>query len=225
MCTSINHQHDRRQRWWTGNMRLDKQNNEFQQPEPAMHTLWLLFKHVLIMSPCLQLCKHILHTLRLELGRIPVLENGRHQFCKRKTSSHFAGREVTKRWVGCHELLKPSLHGRGKKGIKSLLTEGQKTDYSLLVGVGAQRSGFSCVLYFTISLQVKRRRKFYSSLTVQRELHPSPDAGIRPPLPSRLWGEVVVGSVLPFAGIQLPDVLKKAQITDTDAARESCRDV
>lgn len=60
MCTSINHQHDRRQRWWTGNMRLDKQNNEFQQPEPAMHTLWLLFKHVLIMSPCLQLCKHIL---------------------------------------------------------------------------------------------------------------------------------------------------------------------
>lgn len=60
MCASINHWQDRRKRWWTGNTRLDKQNNEFQQPGPATHTLWPLFKHVLIMSPCLQLCKHIL---------------------------------------------------------------------------------------------------------------------------------------------------------------------
>lgn len=141
MCASINHWQDRRKRWWTGNTRLDKQNNEFQQPGPATHTLWPLFKHVLIMSPCLQLCKHILtlsstlccdwNLAQSQCWKKKKEENGRHRCCNRRWRSVAAGGEVRKRWMRNQEILKRSLHGRGKKRIKSLWTEGQKTDYSL----------------------------------------------------------------------------------------------
>lgn len=224
MCASINHWQDRRKRWWTGNTRLDKQNNEFQQPGPATHTLWPPFKHALIMSPCLQLCKHILtlsSTLCCDWNLAQSQcwkknkKNGRDRCCNRRWSSLAAGGEARKRWMRNQELLKRSLHGRGKTGIKSLWTEGQKTDYSLF---GGRRGGglggqdfFVC--YNSQSVyKWNADRKFYSSLTVEQELHPSPDAGIRSPLPLPIWGgDACV--CFPFAAIQLPDELKTS--TDT----------
>lgn len=178
MCISINYQHDRRNRWWTG-------NNEFQQTEPAMHTLWPLFKHVLIVSPYLQLCKHILtldSTLcDWNLGRIPVLENGRRRSHKRKSSNLPAGGEVTQRWMGYQELIKPSLHGWGeKRKQKSVNWRIKKQITPCWGGWGAQRSGFSCVLYFTISLQVKR----------WQEALQFPDSSAWAPSISWWWDEV-----------------------------------
>lgn len=154
MCASINHRQDRRKRWWTGNTRLDKQNNEFQQPGPATHTLWPLFKHVLIMSPCLHLCKHILtlsSTLCCDWNLAQSQcwkkkKNRRHRCCNRRWSSLAAGGEVRKRWMRNQELLsawageerdQKSVNWRTKNRL--LPVWGEK-------GREARRSGFSCVL-------------------------------------------------------------------------------
>lgn len=95
---------------------LGRNNNEFQQPGRALYTLWPLFKHVLIMS---HLCKHIL-TLYSALCDCNLAVKREAPVPHKDISSLSAGGEVTKRWMGNQELLKPSLYGRGVKGIKSL---------------------------------------------------------------------------------------------------------
>lgn len=75
--------------------------------------------------------------------------------------------------MGYQELLKPSPDGEGGGG---------KTDYSL--GLGGQDF---LVCYISQSVYKSNAdRKFDNSLTVERERHPSRDAGIRPPLPSHV---------------------------------------
>lgn len=116
------------------------------------------------------------------------MENGRHQYHKRKSSSLPTGGKVTKRWMGYQEL---SAWTGGKKESKVCKLKDKK-QITPWFGGGLRGQDF-LVSYISQSVyKLNADRKFYSSLTVQQELHPSPDAGIRSPLPARVWVEIAV---------------------------------
>lgn len=92
-------------------MSLDKQNKRFQQP--ALQTL---FKHVLIMSPCLQLCKNIL-TLYSTLSEWTLAKS---QFWKMGGTNATKGNRAAALLVG-----KSSKDGWDIKDYSPLCMEGE----------------------------------------------------------------------------------------------------
>lgn len=159
-----------------------------------------LRKHVLIMSPCLQLCKHILTLCSTLCCNWNLAQSQCWKEKNREAPVLQKEMEQPRCWRGKSEkdgwdirnYSSPLCMGGGRKESKVCKLKDKKQITPFFGGEGRGRvSEVRILLVCYISQSVYKwnaDRKFYSSLTVQQELHPSPDAGIRSPLPVPIWG-------------------------------------
>lgn len=205
MCASISHDRDRRWRWWAGNTSLDKQNHSSRQG-----LLCTRSKHVLIMSPCLQLILTLCSPLcDWNLAQSQCWKAGGTSATKGNgAASRLEGR-VRKRWMGYREELKPSLLGRGKKG--SQVSKLKDTKQITPCWEGPRRSGFSCAIFHNLFTSKMLTGRFTDSRQYSVSSLHLLMAGIGLLLLLRIV-VVVVGSAPPFRRNPTPWCGKTAQI-------------